>query len=107
MERKQLEKILKALGDVNRLGILSDMSEGGGCIKCSSIIDNTDLAQPSVSHHIKTLVEAGLIKPEKEGRTYSYKLNSSLFKAFLEQLGSMAGLALTTKDQVHSQTGLK
>jgi len=51
----------------------------------------TDLAQPSVSHHIKTFIEAGLIKPEKEGRSYTYLLNKVLLKAYIKELGDLAG----------------
>ena len=90
MELKQLEKISKALSDINRLRILSDMAAGGGSIQCSQIMDVTELAQPSVSHHIKTLIEAGLIAPEKEGRSYTYLLNRELLKAFSAELGRLA-----------------
>ena len=91
MELKQLEKISKALGDINRLRILADMSERGGAIQCAQIMNVTELAQPSVSHHIKTLIEAGLIEPEKDGRNYSYLLNKSLLKSFSKELALLAG----------------
>ncbi|MEP6713302.1 MAG: winged helix-turn-helix domain-containing protein [Ferruginibacter sp.] len=89
MDAKQVEKISKALGDTNRLKILFDMSKQKGCIQCSEIMNVLNLAQPSVSHHIKTLLEAGLIKAEKDGRHYSYQLNKVLFKAYLEKLTSI------------------
>ncbi|MBC7889202.1 MAG: winged helix-turn-helix transcriptional regulator [Ferruginibacter sp.] len=91
MELRQLEKISKALGDVHRLKILVDMSACGGSIQCARIMNLTELAQPSVSHHIKTLMEAGLITTEKEGRNYSYLLNRSLLRAFIEQLSEISG----------------
>ena len=68
VELKQLEKISKALADFTRLKILSDMSSKKGCIQCSEIMKITNLAQPSISHHVKTLLEAGLIEVEKDGR---------------------------------------
>lgn len=79
---KQIEKISKALGDVNRLRILQHISKKGGCGHCSDIQDIIDLAQPSVSHHIKILIEAGLIEPEKEGRNHKYTLNEKLMKEY-------------------------
>lgn len=90
MELKQLEKIAKALGDINRLKILEDMAGNGGSIRCAQIINVLDLAQPSVSHHIKTLTEAGLIEPEKEGRTYSYILNKALLKEYAKDIAFFA-----------------
>jgi len=91
MEIKELEKILKALGDINRLRILGDMAAAGGSIQCAQIMHVTQLAQPSVSHHIKSLTEAGLIIPEKDGRHYSYLLNKELIKEFIGQLDELVG----------------
>jgi ArsR family transcriptional regulator len=83
LELKQIEKISKALADTNRLEILQNMSERKGCIQCSEIMAMTKLAQPSVSHHVKTLIEAGLIEAEKDGRNYSYQLNKNLLTEYL------------------------
>jgi ArsR family transcriptional regulator, arsenate/arsenite/antimonite-responsive transcriptional repressor len=91
MDLKNMEKISKALSDVSRLKILEDMSEKGGVIQCSEIMKILELAQPSVSHHIKTLIEAGLIEPEKNGRQYTYILNKPLFESFLKRLKTIAG----------------
>ena len=90
METKQIEKISKALGDVSRLTILQHMSKNKGVIQCSDIICLLDLAQPSVSHHIKTLTEAGLIEPEKEGRSYSYQLNTALLNDYIAMMKKIA-----------------
>lgn len=91
MDLKQLEKIGKALGDSNRLTILQEMASKGGFIQCAQISETVNLAQPSVSHHIKTLTEAGLIEPEKEGRCYSYKINRSLIKEYVKEISLFTG----------------
>jgi ArsR family transcriptional regulator, arsenate/arsenite/antimonite-responsive transcriptional repressor len=86
---KSIEKIAKALGDKNRLNILMHITKKGGCAPCAEIHDIIDLAQPSVSHHVKILVEADLIEPEKEGRNFKYTLNVNVlnnFLIFLEKL---------------------
>ena len=86
---KQIEKISKALGDPHRLRILQYISKKGGCGQCSEIQDVIELTQPSVSHHIKILSEAGLIEPEKEGRNVKFTLNERLlgdYTAMLENL---------------------
>jgi ArsR family transcriptional regulator len=89
MELKQLEKISKALGDITRLKILSGMATCEGSFQCADIKHITQLAQPSVSHHIKTLIEADLIEPEKDGRNHSYQLNKDVFNAYIAQLNDM------------------
>jgi len=48
-----------------------------------------DLAQPSISHHIKILIEAGLIEPEKEGRHHKYTLNESVLEEYMHFLGKL------------------
>lgn len=85
---KKLEKISKALGDVNRLKILHLIAKHGGTGQCSAIQECINLAQPSVSHHIKILIEAGLIEAEKEGRNYKYILNRNNFNEYLEAIAS-------------------
>lgn len=86
LNMKQVEKISKALGDANRLSILQFISKKGGCGQCSELQDVLDLAQPSVSHHIKILIEAGLIEPEKEGRNHKYTLNGKAFESYITAL---------------------
>jgi ArsR family transcriptional regulator len=83
---KQIEKISKALGDTNRLKILHYIAGKGGCGECSGLHDVIGLAQPSISHHVKILVESGLMDGEKEGRNYSYTLNSSVLNQYLTAL---------------------
>ena len=89
MDLKQVEKISKALADSTRLKILADISARKGCMQCAEITRIVNLAQPSVSHHIKTLIEAGLIIPEKDGRNHSYNLNRDLLKTYTNWIGQI------------------
>lgn len=82
MELKQVEKIAKALGDINRLKILQHMHKHEGKIECMELCNIINLAQPSISHHIKKLTEAGLIDPQKDGRFYMYTLNMKTWNAY-------------------------
>lgn len=89
---KKIEKISKALGDANRLKILHLIAKNGGTGQCSAIQECLELAQPSVSHHIKILVEAELIEAIKEGRNYKYMLNRSCLNDYLQAVALKAGL---------------
>ena len=86
---KQIEKISKALGDSNRLKILHHISNKGGSGQCSEIQHVLDLAQPSISHHVKILVEAGLVEPEKEGRNHKYTLNDDVLNEYRDYLSKL------------------
>ncbi len=60
---------LKALADPARLRLMSLVlasDQGEGCI--CDLTDPLGLSQPTVSHHMKVLVDAGLLQREKRGR---------------------------------------
>jgi ArsR family transcriptional regulator, arsenate/arsenite/antimonite-responsive transcriptional repressor len=89
LDIKTIEKISKALGDKNRLLILGHLTKKGGCAQNAEISGVIDLSQPSISHHVKILVDAGLIEPEKEGRNLKYTLNEKVlsdYQKFLSHL---------------------
>ena len=83
---KNIEKISKALGDQNRLRILGHITKKGGTAQCAEINGVIDLSQPSVSHHVKILVEAGLVEAHKEGRNLHYTLNEKVLENYLKFL---------------------
>ncbi len=78
---------------VNRLKILYYLAGKGGCGECSALQGVIDLAQPSISHHVKILVESGLIEGEKEGRNYTYTINGSVLDEYLEELKKLRTFA--------------
>lgn len=90
MDLRKLEKISKALGDVNRIAILQQLRKKKNCLYCSEVNDFLDLAQPSVSHHLKQLVDAELLIPEKEGRTIRYRLNEKVFNDYIANLSRLS-----------------
>ncbi|MFD1552692.1 transcriptional regulator [Putridiphycobacter roseus] len=89
MELNQVEKISKALGDVNRLKILQYMQQNQGKVECTHACNLTTLSQPSISHHIKKLVEAQLIHQHKIGRNYHYSLNHEIWDLYKLSLGNL------------------
>jgi ArsR family transcriptional regulator len=64
----------------------------GGCGECSALQEVIDLAQPSISHHVKILVESGLIEGEKEGRNYTYTLNNGVLNEYIDALRKLEGI---------------
>ena len=68
-------KVLKALADPNRLRLLSMVRAGepGGVCVCD-LTEPLKLGQPTVSHHLKTLVDAGLLRRHKRGTWAYYSL---------------------------------
>jgi len=68
-------KILKALSDPNRLFIVDILSCGEKC--ACDLLDNFNFTQPTLSHHMKVLMECGLVKSRKEGIWTYYNLDLS------------------------------
>ncbi|MCX2929777.1 metalloregulator ArsR/SmtB family transcription factor [Mycobacterium sp. CVI_P3] len=88
----ELARMFKALGDPVRLRILSLIAshEGGQCCVCD-ITPTFDLSQPTISHHLKTLREAGLVDCERRGTWVYYWV----IPAALEQLSTVLTLDIT------------
>ncbi|WP_148808120.1 ArsR/SmtB family transcription factor [Crassaminicella thermophila] len=66
-------EIFKALSDENRITILKLLTCGELCV--CDILENLDLSQPTVSHHLKVLHQAGLIHVDKRGKWKYYSIN--------------------------------
>lgn len=85
-EAQQRALVFKALADPNRLRLLSIVKAGDSGESCvCDLTEPLDLGQPTVSHHLKILVEAGLLHREKRG-TWAYY---SLVPGALEQAAGL------------------
>ena len=67
-EFEQCKDILLALGDENRQHMILEMIKMGKCsgVRVHEIVEKTYLSRVSVSHHLKVLKEAGIVKMRKE-----------------------------------------
>ncbi len=74
-------KIAKALSDKARIRILKEIAAKGS-ISCGDAEKVVDLSQPTVSHHIKILVDAGLLNAEKNGRHIKISVNKKILDDF-------------------------
>ncbi|MHA3948201.1 ArsR/SmtB family transcription factor [Cellulomonas bogoriensis] len=74
-EAADLARLLKAIADPARLRLLSLVAsrDGGEACVCD-LTEPLGLSQPTVSHHLKTLVDAGLLQREKRGIWAYYSL---------------------------------
>ncbi|MDD7793530.1 ArsR/SmtB family transcription factor [Clostridium sp. 'White wine YQ'] len=68
-------KIFKALSDPNRLEILDILSCGEKC--ACDILENFEFTQPTLSHHMKVLIDCDLVKCRKEGLWSHYALDNT------------------------------
>lgn len=74
-ESERLVGALKALADPTRLEILRLVAAQAGPVCVCDIVDRFDLAQPTISHHLKVLREAGWLAVSKVGIWAFYELD--------------------------------
>lgn len=79
METEELALLFKALGDENRLRILELVSQEEDICACR-ILDEFNIAQPTLSHHMKILKDADLVNVRKQGRWMHYSINKAAIR---------------------------
>lgn len=67
--------VFKALGDPNRVRIVNLLATAGEPVCVCNLTPQLDLSQPTVSFHLKKLVEAGLVEREQRGVWAYYSVN--------------------------------
>ncbi|KAB2810975.1 winged helix-turn-helix transcriptional regulator [Pimelobacter simplex] len=87
-----LAKMFKALGDPTRVKLLSLIaaSEDGEACICD-MTEPVGLSQPTVSHHMKLLVEAGLAIREQRGKWAYYRVAPHVLRSLATALEPIAG----------------
>ncbi|MGH2683458.1 MAG: ArsR/SmtB family transcription factor [Actinomycetota bacterium] len=74
-EAERLAGAMKVLADPARLRLLSLVAAGPGGEACvCTLVDPVGLSQPTVSHHLRVLHEAGLLDRERRGRWVYYRV---------------------------------
>ena len=68
-------KIIKALSDASRLKIIDILSCGEKC--ACDILEHFVFTQPTLSHHMKVLMDTGIVKCRKDGLWSYYSLNNT------------------------------
>jgi ArsR family transcriptional regulator len=94
LERPEAERLAGAVGvlaDPARLQLLSLIAATPGAEACvCNLTEPLGLSQPTVSHHLKVLHEAGLLEREQRGRWAFYRLASQPIRSLQDALGAPA-----------------
>jgi DNA-binding transcriptional ArsR family regulator len=78
---ENIVKIAKALSDKTRIRILKEIAKKGS-ISCGDAEKIAELSQPTISHHLKILTDAGLLNAEKDGRHVIVSVNKQALNEF-------------------------
>jgi ArsR family transcriptional regulator len=83
--------LLAALADPVRLSIVRQLAEGGGVCACD-FIECCSVSQPTISHHLKVLREAGVVTSQRQGTNIVYSLSPDFGRRWAGIGASLSGL---------------
>jgi ArsR family transcriptional regulator len=89
---ERIARIFKALGDPTRVRLLSLIAaaDGGEACLCD-LTGPVALSQPTVSHHMKLLVDAGVVTREQRGKWAYYRVVNDALRAIAQAITPEAG----------------
>lgn len=73
IDEKKTATIFKAFCDENRIKILDMLSTGEKC--ACRLLEEIDVTQPTLSHHMKILCDSGIVVGRKEGKWTHYSIS--------------------------------
>ena len=77
----RLAPVCKALGEATRLQIAGLLARAGDYLCACEIEAHFDLSQPTISHHLRVLRQAGLVQSERRGTWIYYRLDPAVIQA--------------------------
>lgn len=101
LKYEEYSQIIKALADANRLKIVDILSCGEMC--ACDILEYFEFTQPTLSHHMKILVECGIVNYRKNGIWSYYSLNIDNLNRLIEFFKNIS----TTKDECICKSKIK
>jgi ArsR family transcriptional regulator len=85
---EQFQAIGHAVADPRRYAILQQIAADES-ISCGALEEHHVISAPTISHHIKELSEAGLIRVERDGRVANLFFCRAVWQSYLKRLGSL------------------
>ncbi len=88
LTQEQFHAIARAVADPRRYAILQQIA-AGGCMACSALGEHEVISPATISHHLKELAEAGLIRSERAGRTATLFFCRPVWEAYCRRLAAL------------------
>ena len=85
---EQFHAISRAIADPRRFAILQQVA-ASNVITCGALNEHQNISPATMSHHIKELVEAGLIDSERDGRVMNLTLRRPTWTAYHQRLAAL------------------
>jgi ArsR family transcriptional regulator len=85
MDAGQFNRVSRALADPRRMEILERIAHANE-LACAALASDSDVSQPTISHHLKELSVAGLITPRREAKFCYYRLDRKVWREYLAEM---------------------
>jgi ArsR family transcriptional regulator, arsenate/arsenite/antimonite-responsive transcriptional repressor len=85
-------QIAKALADPTRHAIVREVRKAGE-LTCTQVCERFEQSQPTISHHIKTLDAAGVLKVNKDGPFHRLTVDADVLDEFARSVSGEAPVA--------------
>lgn len=90
-----MNKTFKALADPTRREILRMLGEKR--LSAGDIAAAFDISKPSISHHLRILKDAELVRTERNGQYIIYTLNSTVLQEFMQEMMNFFDIGVETE----------
>ena len=85
----------RALADPTRLAILARLTSAGRSVCACELGEGFTQGQPTISHHLRVLREAGLVRAQRRGTWIHYEVDADAMAGFEAALGALAAPSRT------------
>ncbi len=86
----QLIRALRALADPTRFRMVQEIAAAGE-LSCGAVAERFDVSQPTISHHLKILMDAGLLVQRTEGKHHFTSVDRALVATIVAILPTRLG----------------
>lgn len=99
MDIKKAVSAFKALSDENRINILKLLVTGEKC--ACKLLEELNISQPTLSHHMKILCDSGIVSGRKEGKWMHYSIDDEgvkVIQKYFDEITSVNARELNNKN---------
>ncbi len=90
---------IKALADENRLAIMRILQNGERC--ACVLLEEMNVSQPTLSHHMRILCDSGLVNARKEGKWMYYSISKEGVESFMKMIDFYINHNIPTNPDKH------
>ena len=97
LDERKIAMVFKAFCDENRIRILKLLSTGEKC--ACKLLEEINITQPTMSHHMKILCDSGIVVGRKEGKWMHYSISPEGSAAAVKYLKELTQITHSDEDK--------